>query len=131
MELYSRLPSAQHAFVEHGGHADPRKIADKAARNAAKAAGPGAKQRFFRDARAVNYQRADDGGDQRRNGRALNAQRGKAAQAENQQRIEHDIYSDGYQRADKRDHDVAGALQQRAAAARERQKRIADAMMRR
>ena len=114
------------AFVEHGGHADPRKIADKAARDADKAAPSCAEQRFFRDARAVNHQRADDGGDQRRDGRALNAQRGEAAQAENQQRIQHDVDRDGDQRADKRNHDAAGALQQCAAAARERQKRIAD-----
>ena len=87
---------------------------------------PCAKQRLFCDACAVNHQRTDDGGGQRSNGRALNAQRRTAAQAENQKRIERDIYSDGNQRADERDHHVAGALQQRAAAARERQKRIAE-----
>ena len=115
-----------HALVEHGRHADLRKAADKTARNAGKAAWPCAKQRLFCDACAVNHQRTDDGGGQRSNGRALNAQRRKAAQAENQKRIERDIYSDGNQRADERDHHVAGALQQRAAAARERQKRIAE-----
>ena len=114
------------AFVEHGRHADPREIADKAARDADKAAPPRAEQRFFRDARAVNHQRADDSGDQRRDGRALNAQRGEAAQAENQQRVQRDVDRDGDQRTDKRNHNAAGALQQRAAAARERQKRIAD-----
>ena len=121
-----QVTQCPHGFVEHCRRADDGKIADEAAGDAVQRAQTRPQKRLFRQPCAVNDQRVDDGGNQRRNRRALYAQRGEAAQTEDEQRVEYDVHRNGNQRSGKRYHDVARALQQRAAAARQREERVAD-----
>ena len=99
-------------LVEHRRRADADILARKAAADIQQRGKRRAQHGALRKAKRIDDQRIDHGGDRRRNGRALHAQRGKAAQAEDQQRIEHDVGHHRAGRADKGDDNPLRALQQ-------------------